>query len=39
VIKERFSVPGHSDQTVDVVSIWDSTLKVNAPTDASLFKG
>jgi hypothetical protein len=37
VLKQKFTVPNHPDQIVEVLSIWDSSLKVNAPVDASAF--
>ena len=37
VLKQRFTLPDHPDEIIDVLSIWDSSLKVNAPVDASAF--
>ncbi|HSI73199.1 MAG TPA: hypothetical protein VK934_08470 [Fimbriimonas sp.] len=37
VLKQRFTVPNQPEQIVEVLSIWDSSLKVNAPVDASAF--
>jgi len=37
VLYQRFAVPDHADQVVDVTSTWDSSLKVDGPTNPELY--
>jgi hypothetical protein len=36
---QRFRIPDKLNETIEVLSVWDADLKVNAPTDPTLYKG